>query len=107
MKVIEKDGAGKHPAPLACPPVNADPLPSSAPRRSRWLTTAVLAVVAGFFVATLAALVPLTLLLLSATVRADDGPCCNTIQIDGDVSYVELHDLTIAGHGVAGARCLR
>ena len=55
MKVIEKDGAGKHPAPLACPPVNADPLPSSAPRRSRWLTVAVLAVVAGFFVATLAA----------------------------------------------------
>jgi uncharacterized membrane protein YbhN (UPF0104 family) len=35
--------------------VNADPLPSSAPRRSRWLTVAVLAVVAGFFVATLAA----------------------------------------------------
>ena len=35
--------------------MNADPMPSSAPRRSRWLTTAVLAVVAGFFVATLAA----------------------------------------------------
>ncbi len=35
--------------------MNADPMPSSAPRRSRWLTVAVLAVVTGFFVATLVA----------------------------------------------------
>ena len=35
--------------------METDSLPSSAPRRSRWLTVAVLAVVAGFFVATLAA----------------------------------------------------
>jgi uncharacterized membrane protein YbhN (UPF0104 family) len=35
--------------------VDADSVPPSAPRRSRWLTVAVLAVVAGFFVATLAA----------------------------------------------------
>jgi uncharacterized membrane protein YbhN (UPF0104 family) len=35
--------------------VNADPMPSSAPRRSRWLTAAVLAVVTGFFVVTLVA----------------------------------------------------
>jgi uncharacterized membrane protein YbhN (UPF0104 family) len=35
--------------------VETDSLPSSAPRRSRWLTVAVLALVAGFFLATLAA----------------------------------------------------
>jgi uncharacterized membrane protein YbhN (UPF0104 family) len=35
--------------------VDADSPPASAPRRSRWRTVAVLAVVAGFFVATLAA----------------------------------------------------
>ena len=35
--------------------METDSLPSSAPKRSRWLTVAVLAVVAGFFVATLAA----------------------------------------------------
>jgi glycosyltransferase 2 family protein len=55
MTVIEKVGAGKHSAPLGCAPVDADSVPSSAPRRSRWLTVAVVAVVAGFFVATLAA----------------------------------------------------
>ena len=55
MTVIEKVEAGKHSAPLGCAPVDADSVPSSAPRRSRWLTVAVLAVVAGFFVATLAA----------------------------------------------------
>lgn len=36
-------------------------------------------------------------------VRADDGPCCNTIQIDGNVSYVVLRGLTVDGHGVEGA----
>jgi glycosyltransferase 2 family protein len=55
MTVIEKDGAGKHLRPLGCAAVDADSPPSSAPRRSRWLTIAVVAVVAGFFVATLAA----------------------------------------------------
>jgi glycosyltransferase 2 family protein len=55
MTVIEKDGAGKHLRPLGCAAVDADSAPSSAPRRSRWLTIAVVAVVAGFFVATLAA----------------------------------------------------
>ncbi|HEY6709520.1 MAG TPA: hypothetical protein VJB61_18240 [Actinomycetota bacterium] len=55
MTVIEKVEAGKHSAPLGCAPVDADSVPSSAPSRSRWLTVAVLAVVAGFFVATLAA----------------------------------------------------
>lgn len=40
---------------------------------------------------------------LGAVVRADDGPCCNTIQIDGNVSYVVLRHLTIDGHGVEGA----
>lgn len=39
----------------------------------------------------------------SAIIRADDGPCCNTIQIDGDVSYVVLRRLTVDGHGVDGA----
>jgi glycosyltransferase 2 family protein len=55
MTVMEKGEAGKHHAPIGCPSVDADSLPSSARRRSRWLTAAVLAVVAGFFVATLAA----------------------------------------------------
>src|SRR5215207_6566640 len=55
MTVIEKDGAGKHLRPLGCAAVDADSVPSSAPRRSRRLTIAVVAVVAGFFVATLAA----------------------------------------------------
>jgi glycosyltransferase 2 family protein len=55
MTVIEKDGAGKHLRPLGCAAVDADSVPSSAPRRSRWLTIAVVTVVAGFFVATLAA----------------------------------------------------
>jgi uncharacterized membrane protein YbhN (UPF0104 family) len=55
MTVMEKVGAGKHPAPLGCAAVDADSVPSKAPGRSRWLTAVVLAVVAGFFVATLAA----------------------------------------------------
>jgi hypothetical protein len=55
MTVMEKGEAGKHPAPLGCAPVDADSLPSSAPRRPRWPTAVVLAVVAGFFAATLAA----------------------------------------------------
>ena len=55
MTVMQKGGAGKHLAPLGCAAVDADSPPPSAPRRSRWLTVAVLAVVAGFFVATLAA----------------------------------------------------
>src|SRR5919112_4780558 len=55
MTVMEKGGAGKHPAPLGCAAVATDSPPSRATRRSRWLTVAVLAVVAGFFVATLAA----------------------------------------------------
>jgi glycosyltransferase 2 family protein len=55
MTVMEKGQAGKHPAPLGCAAVGTDSLPSSARRRSRWLTVAVLAVVAGFFAATLAA----------------------------------------------------
>ena len=38
-----------------------------------------------------------------AVIRADDGPCCNTIQIDGNVSHVVLRSLTIDGHGVDGA----
>jgi uncharacterized membrane protein YbhN (UPF0104 family) len=55
MTVMEKDGAGKPPWPLGCAAVETDSLPSNARRRSRWLTVAVLAVVGGFFVATLAA----------------------------------------------------
>jgi hypothetical protein len=63
MTVIEMDGAGKHPragagkhlAPLGCAAVDADSPPAGAPRRSRWRTVAVLAVVAAFFVTTLAA----------------------------------------------------
>jgi uncharacterized membrane protein YbhN (UPF0104 family) len=55
MTVIEKGEAGKHSGPLGCPPVETDSLPAGARRRSGWLTAAVLAVVAGFFVATLAA----------------------------------------------------
>ena len=55
MTVMEMGGAGKHLAPLGCAAVDADSPPASAPRRSRWRTVAVLAVVAGFFVATLAA----------------------------------------------------
>jgi uncharacterized membrane protein YbhN (UPF0104 family) len=54
MTVMEKVGAGKHLAPLGCAPVDAESPPSRA-RRSRWPTVAVLAVVAGFFVATLVA----------------------------------------------------
>jgi len=52
---MEKGGAGKHLGPLGCAAVDADPSPSSAPRRSRWPTAVVLAVVAGFFAVTLAA----------------------------------------------------
>ena len=55
MTVMENVGAGKHRAPLGCAAVDADSVPSKAPGRSRWLTAVVLAVVAGFFVATLAA----------------------------------------------------
>src|SRR5512133_4186836 len=55
MTVMEKGGAGKRLGPLGCAAVDADPSPPAARRRSRWLTVAVLAVVAGFFVATLAA----------------------------------------------------
>jgi glycosyltransferase 2 family protein len=60
MTVMEKVGAGKHPGPLGCPAVDTDSPPAPSPPagaggRSRWLTLAVLAVVAGFFVATLAA----------------------------------------------------
>src|SRR5512132_1614755 len=55
MTVMEKGEAGKHLGPLGCAAVDADSPPPSARRRSRWLTVAVLAVVAGFFVATLAA----------------------------------------------------
>jgi uncharacterized membrane protein YbhN (UPF0104 family) len=55
MTVMEKGEAGKHPGPLGCAAVDADSAPPNARRRSRWLTIAVLAVVAGFFVATLAA----------------------------------------------------
>ena len=55
MTVMEKVGAGKHRAPLGCAAVDADSVPSKASGRSRWLTAVVLAVVAGFFVATLAA----------------------------------------------------
>src|SRR4029450_9782627 len=40
---------------LGCAAVETDSLPPNARRRSRWLTVAVLAVVGGFFVATLAA----------------------------------------------------
>jgi nitrous oxidase accessory protein NosD len=36
-------------------------------------------------------------------IAADSGPCCNTIQIDGDVSYVVLRGLTIDGRGIDGA----
>src|SRR4029450_2677106 len=55
MTVMEKVEAGKHLGPLGCAAVDADSAPPNARRRSRWLTIAVLAVVAGFFVATLAA----------------------------------------------------
>jgi uncharacterized membrane protein YbhN (UPF0104 family) len=55
MTVMEKGEAGKHLVPLGCAAVDADSPPSSAPRRARWPTVVVLAVVAGFFVATLAA----------------------------------------------------
>src|SRR5215211_1844297 len=55
MTVIEKGEAGKHLWPLGCAAVDADSSPPTARRRSRWLTVAVLGVVAGFFVATLAA----------------------------------------------------
>jgi len=55
MTVMEKGGAGKRLGPLGCAAVDADSSPPAARRRSRWLTVAVLAVVAGFFVATLAA----------------------------------------------------
>jgi uncharacterized membrane protein YbhN (UPF0104 family) len=55
MTVMEKGEAGKQPGPLGCAAVDADSAPPNARRRSRWLTIAVLAVVAGFFVATLAA----------------------------------------------------
>jgi uncharacterized membrane protein YbhN (UPF0104 family) len=55
MTVMEKAEAGKHRGPLGCAAVDADSPPASATRRSRWLTVAVLTVVAGFFVATLAA----------------------------------------------------
>ena len=55
MTVMEKGEAGKHLGPLGCAAVDADSPPPNARRRSRWLTVAVLAVVAGFFVATLAA----------------------------------------------------
>ena len=52
---MQKGGAGKRLAPLGCATVDADSPPVGARRRSRWLTVAVLAVVAGFFLATLAA----------------------------------------------------
>lgn len=39
----------------------------------------------------------------SAVVVADSGPCCNTIQINGNVSYIVLRSLTIDGRGVDGA----
>lgn len=39
----------------------------------------------------------------SAIVAADTGPCCNTIQIDDDVSYVVIRGLTVDGGGVDGA----
>jgi uncharacterized membrane protein YbhN (UPF0104 family) len=55
MTVMEKGPGRQTPRPLRCPAVDADSPPESAPARSRWRTVAVLAVVAGFFVATLAA----------------------------------------------------
>jgi glycosyltransferase 2 family protein len=55
MTVIEMGEAGKHLGPLGCAAVDADSPPPSARRRPRWLTVAVLVVVAGFFVAALAA----------------------------------------------------
>jgi uncharacterized membrane protein YbhN (UPF0104 family) len=55
MTVMEKRGAGKHRVPLRCAAVDADSVPSSARRRPRWPTVVVVAVVAGFFVVTLAA----------------------------------------------------
>jgi MYXO-CTERM domain-containing protein len=39
----------------------------------------------------------------SAVIHADDGPCCNTIQIDGNVSWVVLRNLTVDGGDVDGA----
>jgi hypothetical protein len=39
----------------------------------------------------------------SAVIDADDEPCCNTIQISSDVSYVVLRSLTVDGRGVDGA----
>jgi hypothetical protein len=39
----------------------------------------------------------------SAVVQADLGPCCNTIQINGDVSYLVLRSLTIDGRDSDGA----
>jgi hypothetical protein len=38
-----------------------------------------------------------------ATIHADSGPCCNTIEIRSDVSYVVLRNLTVDGGGVDGA----
>ncbi len=39
----------------------------------------------------------------SATIDADDGPCCNTIEIRSGVSYVVLRNLTVDGRNVDGA----
>lgn len=39
----------------------------------------------------------------SATIDADDGPCCNTIEIRSDVSFVVLRNLTVDGRNVDGA----
>jgi hypothetical protein len=39
----------------------------------------------------------------SATIQADIGPCCNTIQIAGNVSYLVIRNLTVDGLGVDGA----
>lgn len=39
----------------------------------------------------------------SAVVRADTGPCCNTIQINGNVTHFVLRNLTIDGLDVDGA----
>ena len=39
----------------------------------------------------------------SAVIRADTRPCCNTIQINGDVSYLVIRHLTIDGLDVGGA----
>jgi hypothetical protein len=40
---------------------------------------------------------------LGAIVDADSGPCCNTIEIGDDVSYVTFRNLTVDGGGVDGA----